>query len=100
MKNRGLRKKKTQNLSHVRTNEEIGQRELLSKLPYGSMRFAGGWRAETWVLVVDHVVTAPDASPTFPDGTEVHLVLFARDHHVKSVAILVGGTTWWSSWES
>ncbi len=72
----------------------------LNLLPYGAMRFAGGWRAETWVLKVDRVICSPDSAPTVPDGTEIRLVLFARNHHVKSVAVLVGGVTWWSSWES
>ncbi len=82
-----------------KAQDEIPQSRL-GLLPYGQMRFAGGWRVETWILKVDHVRCSPDSSPTLPNGTEIELVLFARDHHVKSVAILVGGTTWWSSWES
>ncbi len=67
-----------------------------SAQPDTLLRFCGGWRAETWILKVDRVICPPDTSPTLPNGAEIQLVFVAYDHHVKGVAVLVGGATWWS----
>lgn len=73
--------------------QEVAQSSAQADPP---LRFRGGWRAETWILKVDSVICPPDTSPTLPNGAEVSLVFIAYDHHVKGVAVLVGGATWWS----